>query len=233
MTKLLSNTLLILILIGCTQKENAGKKDKNEDFDDVQTPVIKDEPKDHSIEALVQEYEDPGRVDWQNPDLVIDKLGDLDDKVIADIGAGSGYFTFRLVNRASKVLAIDIEEQFLEFIEERKSGLNDEIGRRVETRLVSPDDPNLEESEVDIVLLVNTYLNIDPRTPYLKKLRKGLKPNGKVVIVDFKTGDIPTGPPDELKVSTAMAKSELTMAGFEQISLDTISLRYQYIIIAQ
>ena len=53
------------------------------------------------------------------------------------------------------------------------------------------------------------------------------------MIVDFKTGDIPTGPPDELKVSTAMAKSELIQAGFEQVNVDTISLRYQYIIMAQ
>ena len=177
MTKPLTNILLILTLVSCTQKENAKNKETNENIDAVPAPVIKEDPKDkdHSIEALVQQYEDPDRVDWQNPDLVIDKLGDLSNKVIADIGAGSGYFTFRLINRAGKVLAIDIEEQFLEFIEERKSGLNEDIGRKVETRLVSPDDPSLEEGEVDIVLLVNTYLNIDPRTPYLKKIRKGIK----------------------------------------------------------
>lgn len=232
MIKVLSNFLLILVFAGCNPGKDSQKTDPEEDLNDVQAPIIPDR-KESSIEALVEEYEDPGRVDWQNPDLVINKLGNLNDKVIADIGAGSGYFTFRLINQAQKVLAIDIEEQFLEFIEERKSGLNEEIALKVETRLVPPDDPSLQKEEVDIALLVNTYLNIAERTDYLTKLRQGLKKGGKVVIVDFKTGDIPTGPPDELKVSTTKAESELTQAGFEQINIDTVSLTYQYIIIAQ
>ena len=232
MRKVLSNFLLILIFVSCNSNKDSQNTEKEEEPNDIQTPAVQDKT-ESSIEALVEEYEDPGRVDWQNPDLVINKLGDLNNKVIADIGAGSGYFTFRLINEAGKVLAIDIEEQFLEFIEERKSGLNDEIGRKVETRLVPPNDPSLDEGEVDVALLVNTYLNIEERTDYLMKLRKGLKKDGKVVIVDFKTGDIPTGPPDELKVTTAVAQSELKQAGFEQIDVDTSSLTYQYIIIAQ
>ena len=231
MRRVLSNFLLILVFISCNNNKDSQKTEKEEEPNDIQTPAVQDET-ESSIEALVEEYEDPGRVDWQNPDLVINKLGDLNNKVIADIGAGSGYFTFRLINEAGKVLAIDIEEQFLEFIEERKSGLNDEIARKVETRLVPPNDPSLDEGEVDVALLVNTYLNIEERSDYLMKLRKGLKKDGKVVIVDFKTGDIPTGPPDELKVTTAAAQSELKQAGFEQIDVDTSSLTYQYIIIA-
>lgn len=232
MRKALSHFLLILIFVGCNNNQNSLKTDKGEDLDDIQPPVVQDQ-KGPSIEALVEEYEDPGRVDWQNPDLVINKLGNLNDKIIADIGAGSGYFTFRLINQAQKVLAIDIEEQFLEFIEERKSGLNVGIARKVETRLVPPDDPSLAEGEVHVALLVNTYLNIGERIAYLKKLRRGLKKDGKVVIVDFKAGDIPSGPPDELRVTTTEAKAELMQAGFEQIDMDTISLTYQYIIIAQ
>lgn len=232
MIKVLSVFLPILVFTSCNSGKESQKMDQKEDLHDVQAPVIQDRQAP-SFEALVEQYEDPGRVDWQNPDLVIDKLGNLNEKVIADIGAGSGYFTFRLINQAEKVLAIDIEEQFLEFIEERKSGLNDEIARKVETRLVPPNDPSLEEEEVDIALLVNTYLNIEERTDYLTKLRRGLKKDGKVVIVDFKTGDIPTGPPDVLKVTTTDAESELKQAGFEQISVDTVSLTYQYIIIAQ
>lgn len=232
MRKVLSNFLLILVFVSCNNNQDSQKTEKEEEPNDTQTPAVQDET-GSSIEALVEEYEDPGRVDWQNPDLVINKLGDLRNKVIADIGAGSGYFTFRLINEAGKVLAIDIEEQFLEFIEERKSGLNDEIARKVETRLVPPNDPSLDEGEVDVALLVNTYLNIEERSDYLMKLRKGLKKDGKVVIVDFKTGDIPTGPPDGLKITTAEAQSELKQAGFEQIDVDTSSLTYQYIIIAQ
>lgn len=232
MIRVLYLFLPILIFTGCNSGKDTEKTIQEVEPDDVQTPVVQDQ-KGPTFEALVEQYEDPGRVDWQNPDLVIYQLGNLNDKVVADIGAGTGYFTFRLINQAGKVLAIDIEQQFLEFIEERKSGLKEEIARKVETRLVPPDDPRLKEREVDVALLVNTYLNIDERTDYLTKLRKGLKEDGKIVIVDFKTGDIPTGPPDELKVDTAEAESELRQAGFEQIEVDTVSLKYQYIIIAQ
>lgn len=232
MTKVLFFLLLVIVFASCNPGKESQRKDQEKADNDVQIPIVEDQ-KNSSFEALLEQYEDPGRVDWQNPDLVINKLGDLSDKVIADIGAGSGYFTFRLINQAAKVLAIDIEEQFLEFIDERKSGLNEEIASKVETRLVPPDNPSLEEDEVDVALIVNTYLNIDERTDYLSKLRRGLRQNGKLVIVDYKIGDIPTGPPDALKVSTEMAESELKQAGFKQINVDTVSLTYQYIIIAQ
>ncbi len=232
MTSRLSICLIIISLIGCQNQPNnnetitATQEDSNAVASDINSSTEKD------INTLIEIYDDPTRVNWQNPDLVVDRIGPYEDKVIADIGAGTGYFTFRLINQAKKVIAIDIEEQFLALIDERKSGLNTQIADKLETRLVLPDNPMLKESEVDIVLLVNTYFNIGSRVDYLKKVKSGLNNKGKIIIVDYKLGDIPAGPPDELKIKTDDVEQELKDAGFNQVLIDTVSLKYQYIVSA-
>ena len=125
-----------------------------------------------------------------------------------------------------------IEKEMLAFIDERKTGLRPNIRSRIETRWVTPDDPGLKNGEADMALMVNTYSNIAERIEYLRKLRVGLADNGQVVIVDFKLGDLPTGPPDSLKVSPVLAMQELTEAGFSNTTIDSTSLVYQYLIIS-
>ena len=186
------------------------------------------------FDRLVEEYESPNREDWQNPDLVIGKFGQLKGRTVADIGAGTGYFSFRLAQKAAKVIAVDIDQRFLNYIEERKLALgnNDQVSRVV-TRLAKEDDPLLGEGEVDIALLVNTYYFLIQREQYLAKVKKGLSPQGKVIIVDYKPGSAPVGPTEEVKVSPETAKAELLASGFTEILVDTLSLEFQYIIIGQ
>ena len=185
------------------------------------------------IDSLVQKFEDPQRVEWQNPSLVIEKLGDIHNKTIADIGAGSGYFTFPLASKALKVIAVDIENQFLEFIEERKYSFTGEgVIENIETRLCTEQDPLLENDEVDMALLVNTYSFIENRTEYLLNTIKGIKNGGSIIIVDYKAGDIPVGPIDSSKVDFEIVVKELKSAGFKVEEVDSVSLKYQYIIIA-
>ncbi|MTI22163.1 class I SAM-dependent methyltransferase, partial [Fulvivirga sp. RKSG066] len=107
-----------------------------------------------SFQKLVEQYEAPDRAKWQNPELVIDKLGIVEGKVIADIGAGSGYFTFRLAQKGASVVAIDIDDRFLEHIENRKAELNNINPELVTTRLSTEEDPLLESEELDVALLV-------------------------------------------------------------------------------
>ncbi len=232
MTSRLSFFTLVLLLVGC--QNNGSNQIENNTANEILSENNEETNNNLSeeINSLIEIYDDPERVNWQNPDLVVDRIGPYENKVIADIGAGTGYFTFRLINDAKKVIAIDIEEQFLDLIDERKSGLKTEIAEKLETRLVQPDNPMLKDEEVDIVLLVNTYFNISSRVAYLEKVKIGLKNNAKIVIVDYKLGNIPTGPPDDLKIPVSEVESELINAGFNNVLIDTASLKYQYIITA-
>jgi ubiquinone/menaquinone biosynthesis C-methylase UbiE len=185
------------------------------------------------FDNFVQEMEDPSRVTWQNPDMVITKMGDFKDMVVADIGTGTGYFALRIVKNEGIVIGIDIEQRAIDYVEDRKSELSPGQAERLTTRLSLPDNPRLEPNETDWVLIVNTYRFIDERVDYLKKVIKGMKSNGKMMIVDYKIGDMPVGPNDSTKVPITRALDEIKAAGFKILEVDNSSLQYQYIIIAQ
>lgn len=189
-------------------------------------------PENRDFDDLVQRYEDPDRNVWQNPNLVLNKLGDLSNKVVADLGAGTGYFSFRIAQNAQKVIAIDVDERFLEYIEDRKTEFPEGMADNIVTRLTQEDQPNLAPNEVDVVLVVNTYHFINNREAYFQQVNEGLKPNGILVIVDFKNGRMPVGPPEDIKVTPETVFQELRAAGFQEFQIDEKSLQYQYIIIA-
>lgn len=183
------------------------------------------------VASILREYDSPTRDYWQNPELVIEKLGSLQGKVIADVGVGTGYFTFRMAPEAAKIIALDVENKFLEYIEDRKFELGDNrITSKIETRLCQPDDPLLNMEEVDIALIVNTYHFIADRPSYLMKVHNGIRPNGEIVLVDFKAGSMSIGPAESVKVPVQEAVNELRTAGFTIAEVDTAGLQFQYII---
>lgn len=187
---------------------------------------------DSAFEAL-EDLDHGDRENWQKPQMVISRLGDLSDKVVADIGAGTGYFTMPLARKARKVIAIDIEQTFLDYINRRLSHSSDRNNLNVETRLVKPEDPMLEPGEADLVLIVNTYGYISQRVDYFSKVRRGLKPAGKLVVIDFKKEPLPVGPPTETKLSSSQVSAELDSAGFRTVTVDFNSLEYQYTLTAE
>ena len=171
---------------------------------------------------------------WQKPNLVIELLGDLQDKTIADIGAGVGYFSFRLAEKAKRVIAIEIDESLLQTIDElKKSKMPEEFQDRLETRLTTPESPGLKKGEADVVLLVNTYIYIENRVAYLKQLLDVLEPNDRLVIVDFKKKRIGLDKPlASERLPLYQVENELIEAGFTIQRSDDCSLDYQYIILA-
>jgi ubiquinone/menaquinone biosynthesis C-methylase UbiE len=187
---------------------------------------------DSAFEAL-EELDHGDRENWQKPQMVISRLGDLSDKVVADIGAGTGYFTMPLARKAKKVIAIDIEQNFLDYIARRLSHAKDEKSLNVETRLVKPDDPLLAAEEADVVLIVNTYGFLSNRVDYFTKVWKGMKADGKLVVIDFKKEPLPVGPPSEQKLDATQVSAELDSAGFRTVTVDFTSLEYQYTLTAE
>jgi cyclopropane fatty-acyl-phospholipid synthase-like methyltransferase len=189
----------------------------------------------HDVKDLAKSFDNPERAAWQKPDEVIALFGDLKGKKIMDIGAGSGYFSFRLAEKGADVIAADVNDDFQEFISKKKKELN-YSDNQVQTRKVPFDSPNLEEAEVDGVIIVNTYHHIEDRTAYFSKVLTGLKKDGVLMVVDFFKKefkeDVP-GPPIEMKLAKEQVISELEKAGFSSFETNTSLLKYQYIILAK
>lgn len=174
-----------------------------------------------------QMLEGSARDQWQKPDEVIKNLNLKPGDVIADIGAGTGYFTRRFalaVGPRGKALGLDIEASMVEHMRQEARRLN---LSNYEARLVKPDDPGLEPHSVDIVFLSNTYHHISNRVEYFRKLAKSLRPNGRIVIVDFYRKPQPVGPPPEQKVSKDTIIEELRHAAY-RLTRSLNFLPYQY-----
>lgn len=185
------------------------------------------------FENEAEQYESADRVIWQKPDLVIQQLGDVEGKVVADLGAGTGYFSRRIAYKGAKVIAIDIDPKAIQWMEEQKARFPVELRDRLVIRLADPDDPKLNPGEVDIVLLVNTYSYIQNRVAYFSGLKETIRPDGFIVIIDFKKKETPFGPALAERVAVKDVEQELMSAGYTLVGIDETSLDYQYIIKAR
>ena len=185
---------------------------------------------DSGFVSDAQQYESVDRVIWQKPDLVIEQLGNVEGKTVADLGAGTGYFSRRLAYKGARVIAIDIDPRAIQYMEEQRSRFPVELRDRLIIREAKPNDPKLKRNEVDIVLLVNTYTYIDNRVQYFSKLRESIRKPGQVLIIDFKKTQTPFGPKVEERLDIKDVVKELEAAGYQVIQQDEASLEYQYII---
>ncbi len=184
--------------------------------------------------GITEDYTNTNRVIWQKPEMVIDLLGDLNNKTVADIGAGTGFFALRLAPKAKKVIAIDIDARFTEYLDSVKVlELPEAMQDKLETRLADPLDPHLQPDEADIVMIVNTFMYIKGRKEYLKVLKEGIAPGGRLLIIDFKKKRTPIGPPSELRAPLFQVEEELIEAGYQNIRTNDTALDYQYIVIAE
>ena len=177
---------------------------------------------------------DSERTSWQKPELIIQQLGNISDKTVADIGAGTGYFSFQLMHKAKKVIAIDIDENMIGLLDAFMGSLSDKMSKKIETRLALPNDPLLKKDEADIALFVNVVPYMQNRVDYFTTLKQNLTEEGMVMIVDFKTRRLPIDAPSYAeRVLPHIIEEELYDAGFSRVFIDDSTLDYQYIISAQ
>ncbi len=158
-------------------------------------------------------YEGVGRDGWQQPEQVVESLGIRSGDRIADLGSGTGYFTFRLADAAGpdgRVYAVDIDEQLVEHLAERA---RDDGYANVETVLAKPDDPGLSEGSVDLIFNCNTYHHLPDRVAYFERLRPLLRPGGRIAIVEHRPGFWHWLFPHATEPE--QIRSELEKAGFE------------------
>jgi SAM-dependent methyltransferase len=147
---------------------------------------------------------------------------------VADIGAGTGFFTKQLamaVGQQGRVYAVEIEPTLIAHIDGRED--LDLYRDRVVTILGEPDDPGLPAGELDVVMLVNTWHHISGRTDYMKRLQQSLNGDGRVVIIDWNAGDLPMGPPPEQRLPRQTVVDEFEQAGWT-FDTESAMLPYQY-----
>jgi SAM-dependent methyltransferase len=180
-------------------------------------------------ETWAKEFDDPARDAWEKPDQVLDALRLQPTDLVADLGAGTGYFSVRIAKRvpAGKVFAVDIEPDMVRYLRERAQQAH--LAGLLPVQ-ASAGAPNLPEP-VDLVLVVDTYHHIDHRIAYFAGLRASLRPNGRLAIVDFKA-DSPSGPPPEHRIAPEKVTAELDAAGYLQVATH-LFLPRQYFLVFQ
>lgn len=174
-------------------------------------------------------WDDPKRDEWQKPGLIWQMLGLEAGSSVADLGAGTGYLTrlfSLLAEEEGKVYAVDVEPKMLEYIRNRQDIPFD----NVETILADPGDPKLPPASVDAVVILNTWHHLPDRTRYLRKLAPALRRGARVAVVDWRAGELPMGPPPEMKLSRDEVVAEFEKAGWELTS-ESVALPYQYLLL--
>jgi SAM-dependent methyltransferase len=169
-----------------------------------------------NAETWAKEFDNPDRDSWQKPDQVVEILQLAPTTRVADIGAGTGYFSVRIARLVpdGKVFAVDIEPDMLRYLGERAHHEHLHVLKPVRANVRSPNLP----AQVDIALLVDTYHHIDDRVAhFFSRLKSSLRPGGRLAIVDFKV-DAPEGPPPEHRIPPEKVTAELEQAGYALVA---------------
>ncbi len=178
----------------------------------------------------------PGGVPWleranreieERPQLTVAALEIQPGQTVADLGAGSGYYSFRiapLVGERGSVLAIDVEPRMLRIIAERakRDGIDN-----VTTVLATPSDPNLEPNSIDLLFMVDVYHELEFPFEVMTKAREALKPGGRVALIEYRAEDPAVMIKPVHKMSERQIIRELTAAGFRhRKTLRTLPLQH-------
>jgi len=180
--------------------------------------------------AYIEMLEDPKRDAYQKPHEVLTALAIKPGEVIADIGAGSGYFTFRLahhVGDTGKIYAVDVSPEMIVHLNRRIRELK---AMNVRSILADPDDPLLADGSIDRFFFSDSWHHIENQTKYLSLIKKMLKPGGEVIMIDFHKKELPLGPPMQLRIAREDLIRQMEANGF-QLKKEHTFLPYQYFLV--
>ena len=185
---------------------------------------------DRPLADRIASMERPERDAWQKPDEVVKALALKNGDIVADIGAGTGYFTRRLAKAVApggKVYAVDIAADILGYLKERadKENLHNII-----IDVSRPDDPLLPANSVDLAFFCDVTHHLENRTNYYRKLASALKLHARMAIIDYPPDAARKPHPPEQLVPRSQVISEAEGAGFRFVK-DFPFLPYHYFLI--
>jgi len=211
--------ILLMALPSALHAQDAVKRD------DHQMHRLHNDPK-----AYIGALEDPKRDAYQKPHEVIHALNLKSGEVIADIGAGSGYFTFHLarhVGDKGKVYAVDVSPDMILHINRRIRELK---ANNIVTLLADPDDPLLPDRSVNRFFFSDSWHHIENQSKYLSLMKRMLKPSGEVVMIDFHKKELPVGPPMQMKIAREDLIKQFDGNGY-RLTKEHSFLPYQYFLV--
>lgn len=177
-------------------------------------------------------FDDPQRDVWQKPRDTVAALQLAPGATVADLGAGTGYFARYLseaVGGDGAVLAIETEPKLVAHLAVRAER---ERLANLTPILASRDNPRLPRASTDLILIVDTYHHIDRRRAYLPHLRRALRSDGRVAVIDWKPGELAEGPEPDHKLPPEQVIAEMQAAGFTLTAQHTF-LPFHYFLIFQ
>ncbi len=187
-----------------------------------------DKPYDvfENVEIFVEKFDGAERDEWQKPDEVIKSFNLLDNAVVVELGAGTGYFAVRLAPhlKNGKVICFDRSTKMTSYLKNRAK----ELGfTNIDARTTEADDsPELEEN-ANLIFSVDVYHHLKDRIAYFSKIAKYLTSNGIIVIID-RTEEKIEGQPTGHRVPKEIIKEEMKGAGFELVTDYDFLLPIQY-----
>jgi len=182
------------------------------------------------IKRMIARQLAPERADWQKPDAVVRTLGLRPGQIVADIGAGPGYFTLRLVRAVGPrghVYAVDPEPAILAVLRERLAAAR---APNVTPVLGGTDDPLLPAGGCDVALIVDTYHHFSDGPGFLRRVARALRRGGRLVNIDFEKRETPMGPPVEHRVAREEFLRDARRVGLEVVAEHDF-LPHQYFLV--
>jgi SAM-dependent methyltransferase len=176
------------------------------------------------------EREEPRREERTDP--LIERLPVRPNSAVADIGSGTGLFSFAIAKRvpAGKVLAVDIQPEMLPFIEEKKQGNR---FTNVEPVLGTITDPNLPKNSVDLIFIVDAYHEFSHSRETGEAMFAALKPGSKIVLIEYRAEDAHVPIKRLHKMSEAQAKKEMAALGLRWVETGAFLPQQHFLVFAK
>lgn len=150
----------------------------------------------------------------ENSDLAIDKMDLLPTSTVADIGAGTGYYTFKIADRVpqGKVYAVEIQDEMIRYLNNTKKELGN---KNVEVIKGDSKSPHLPDSSVDLAIMIDVYHELEYPKEMLQYISKALKKNGKILLLEYRAEDPSIAIKPLHKMSVDQVNKEMAASGFK------------------
>jgi ubiquinone/menaquinone biosynthesis C-methylase UbiE len=237
MLKIFTVVLLLISQVACSQTPKKKASVKKDSIYEYKTPsrdgigkIYKGREISFVMDASGATWlERNNRNEEENTSLAIDKLPINKKSVVADIGAGSGYYSFRIAQRVSegKVYAVEIQDEFIDILTQSKKT---KAAKNVEIIKGNEQNPNLPANSIDIAIMVDVYHELAYPQEMLSALAKALKPNGKILLLEYRAEDPEIAIKELHKMSVKQVNKEMEANGFKLFQREEFLLIQHFLV---